>query len=114
MARFAINVPDIATAAERVGGAAGLSFERRESDHWGPYCLIRLPGAGSIRVLENVDPVYRADLDPPEDQFFESGFPADWVLVDIDSSDAAQVARWSRVVRDIFPDAVSTGRAAAE
>ena len=110
MARFAIDAPDIATAAERAGRAAGLPFEQRESDHYGPYCLIRLPGGGSIRVLENLDPVYRAELDPPEDKFFEPDFSAEQVLIEIDTLDATQLSEWKRIVGEVFPGAIPIDR----
>lgn len=109
--RFAINAPDIATAADCLGRASGFPFERRDSCYYGEYCLIRLPGGGSVRVLENVDPMYRADLDPPEFRFFEAGFPPEQVLIEIGTLDMAQLADWKRIIREMFPAAVPTGRA---
>jgi hypothetical protein len=112
VARYAVNAPDVVSAAERIAAATNEQFERRTSDHWGEYCLFHaLLNATDLRVFSNADPMYRPHLDPPEDRVFESQFGAEQVLVDDEREGGERI---EALIRDVFPSAIRLGGAAAE
>jgi hypothetical protein len=102
--RYAVNASDATEAANRLAAVSQQPFERRSSDHRGEYCLFRaFLNQSEMRVFSNQDPMYRANLDPPEDGFFEVQFGANTLLIEYDG---AVDERVDDVIQKAFPDAV--------
>ena len=112
MARYAVNAPDVVSAAKRLAAATNEPYGRRSSDDWGEYCVFRaFLNSTDLRFFANSDPMYRSDIDPPEDKVFESEFGPEQVLIDVERGGDARV---EALIREVFPDAIRIGGAAAE
>jgi hypothetical protein len=59
----------------------GLTFNGRESGYWGEYFIYRDSDDIEIRIYENKDPMWRAELDIPEEEFFEYEYRTFKVLI---------------------------------
>lgn len=67
--------------------------------------------ATDLRVFWNADPMYRPDLDSPEDKVFESQFGPEQVLVEDEREGGERIGA---LICEVFPGAFRLGGAAAE
>ena len=108
MSTFAIASSDIYTAAEQFSRSTGLTFQRRESDFRGLYCLFESPeDRGRVYIIENRDPLFRSELDPPEDETWEREFPPNQVLVEVEALRTADFELWEALIHGSFPNAIA-------
>lgn len=112
MPRYAVNAPDVLSAANRLANLAHEPFEERSSGYWGEYCLFHaLLNRSEVLVFSNLDPMYRSHLDPPEDRLFEPHLDEKMILIDQEREDDGQI---EALIRRAFPDALKLSRATAE
>ena len=91
MALFAVDAVDVDRVADELEAALRTTLQRRDSSYWGKYRIGPVFG-GEVRVYPNRDPLYRAEADSPDEEFFEPEFSSRGVLVGVYGPAEAAVA----------------------
>lgn len=107
--QYAVSANDVDVVAKRLSKNLKLSFVRHGSDYLGPYLEHGGFDWPKVKIYFNFDPMWRADTDPPEEQFFKSDFSGYRVLIDATLSEADQ-ANLFREVQEAFPGSVEIYR----
>lgn len=79
MIKFGINSTDLESAAQALGALLNMRFARHESDFRGGDYYRAESQQGTLFLQKNYDPV---DQEP-----FESGWPADQVVIYLDGAE---------------------------
>ena len=86
---IAVNADNIDQVTEVIGKTLAISFTQRDSSYLGEYSSCKLIDF-EIRVYLNRDPLFQAEIDPPDEEFFVPAFKERRVLVSVSGS--AEVA----------------------
>ena len=71
---YGCHDPDIDLLAQKLTNELSLVLETRDSSFWGDYYIDKSELLAECRLYRNADPMFRSDMDPPEEYWFEPTF----------------------------------------